>query len=221
MRDAPPPHRVMEAADRAEARSAGTGGEGARRGRGQLSSMDMVPEEGQEDIHWAISELNKRERTQKDILFDLNDRLTAKGIDPISSSAFNRKSVALAAMSNRLNDARHIFQGIAPQFTAEKVDQSTVVLGEFLKLLVLELVQADGGQIGTKGVMELARAHLAVIQGQKLSAERRTKLEAEARDRLMKAAETAVGEVEEAGKPVDGAAVLKKIREDVYGIFER
>ncbi|MBX9844876.1 MAG: DUF3486 family protein, partial [Xanthobacteraceae bacterium] len=134
---------------------------------------------------------------------------------------FNRKSVALAAMSNRLNDARHIFQGIAPQFTAEKVDQSTVVLGEFLKVLVLELVQADGGKIGTKGVMELARANLAVIQGQKLSAERRTKLEAEAKDRLMKAAEVAVGEVEGAGKAIDGAAVLKKIREDVYGIFER
>ncbi len=28
--------------------------------RGRLSSLDLVPEEGQEDIRWAFSELNKR-----------------------------------------------------------------------------------------------------------------------------------------------------------------
>ena len=209
----------MDAADRAEARASRA--EAPRRGRGQLSSMDLVPEDGQEDIVWAVGELNKRERTAKDILFDLNDRLAAKDIDPISSSAFNRKSVKLAAMSNRLNEARHIFSGIAPQFTAEKVDESTVVLGEFIKLLVFELVQSEGGEIGSKGAMELARAHLAVIQGQKLSAERRSKIEAAAKDRLMKAAETAVGEVAGAGHAVDGAAVLKRIRADVYGIVDQ
>lgn len=219
MRDGPPHHRVMDAADRAEARASRA--EAPRRGRGQLSSMDLVPEDGQEDIVWAVGELNKRERTAKDILFDLNDRLAAKDIDPISSSAFNRKSVKLAAMSNRLNEARHIFSGIAPQFTAEKVDESTVVLGEFIKLLVFELVQSEGGEIGSKGAMELARAHLAVIQGQKLSAERRSKIEAAAKDRLMKAAETAVGEVAGAGHAVDGAAVLKRIRADVYGIVDQ
>lgn len=209
----------MDAADRAEARASRA--EAPRQGRGQLSSMDLVPEEGQEDITWAVGELNKRERTAQDILMEMNDRLAAKGIDPISKSAFNRKSLKLAAMSNRLNEARHIFSGIASQFTAEKVDESTVVLGEFIKLLVFELVQSEGSDIGTKGAMELARAHLAVIQGQKLSAERRQKVETAAKDRLMKAAEAAVGEVAQAGHTVDGAAVLKRIREDVYGIFDR
>lgn len=172
-----PHHRILDDADRAEARAA-RGGEERRPGRGRLSSMDQVPEDAQEDIVWAVGELNKRERTAKEILFDLNDRLAAKDVDPISSSAFNRKSVKLAAMSGRLNEARHIFQGLAPQFTAEKVDEHTVVLGEFIKLLIFELVQDEGGAIGSKGAMELARAHLAVIQGQKLSSDRRAKLEA-------------------------------------------
>lgn len=173
-------HRVLDAADRAEAR-ADRASAPRREGRGRLSSMDLLPEEAQEDVLWAVGELNKREKTIDAILFEFNERLAAKDIDPISRSAFHRKSLRLAAMSNRLNEARHIFQGLAPQFTADKVDEHTVVLGEFIKLLIFELAQAEGGDksIGTKGAMELARAHLAVIQGQKISSDRRAKLEAD------------------------------------------
>lgn len=177
MRDSPPIHRVLDAADRAEARS-DRKAQPERQGRGRLSSMDLVPEEGQDDIVWAVGELNKRERTAEEIRLELNDRLEAKGLDTISKSAFNRRSVKLAAMNNRLNEARYIFQGLAPQFTAEKVDEHTIVLGEFIKLLIFELAQNDGSELGSKGAMELARAHLAVIQGQKISAERRATLEA-------------------------------------------
>ena len=177
MRDGPPMHRVLDAADRAEAR-AERKASSERSGRGRLSSMDLVPEEGQEDIVWAVGELNKRERTAEEIRLEMNDRLERKGLDTISSSAFNRKSVKLAAMNNRLNEARYIFQGLAPQFTAEKVDEHTIVLGEFIKLLIFELAQNEGSDLGSKGAMELARAHLAVIQGQKISAERRATLEA-------------------------------------------
>ncbi|MGF3028081.1 phage protein Gp27 family protein, partial [Methylobacterium aquaticum] len=166
MRAEIPRHRVLDAADRAEARA--DRGPERRPGRGRLSSMDLIPEEGQDDIVWAVAELNKREKTANEILAELNDRLAAKDIDPISKSAFNRKSVKLAAMSNRLNEARHIFSGLAPQFTAEKVDEGTIVLGEFIKLLLFELAQNEGAAIGTKGAMELARAYLAAIQAQKI-----------------------------------------------------
>ncbi|MGX5776504.1 phage protein Gp27 family protein [Methylorubrum zatmanii] len=193
MRDGPPMHRVLDAADRAEARAERKASP-ERAGRGRLSSMDLVPEEGQEDIVWAVGELNKRERTAEEIRLELNDRLERKGLDTISKSAFNRKSVKLAAMSNRLNEARYIFQGLAPQFTAEKVDEHTIVLGEFIKLLIFELAQNEGSDLGSKGAMELARAHLAVIQGQKISADRRAALEtrfkAEAAEAITKVAKT-------------------------------
>ena len=125
---------------------------------------------------------------------------------------------AYAAMSARADEARKIFEGIAPQFTAEKVAESTVALGEFIKILVFELVQSEGSDIGTKGAMELARALLAVIQGQKISADRRAKLEADVKSKLVKAAEGAVATVAATGKAVDAEAVLRKIREEVYGI---
>lgn len=208
MRDGPPMHRVLDAADRAEARA---DKKDARQSRGRLSSMDLIPEEGQEDITWAVGELNKGTRTQRDILFELNDRLDAKGIDPISPSAFNRKSTKLAAMSNRLNEARHIFSGLAPQFTAEKVDDNNVVLGEVIKLLIFELVQ-DPGSVDTKGAQELARAYLAAIQGQKLSGERRAALE----ERFKKQAADAIDKVAKArGLSQD---VAEDMRAGLFGI---
>lgn len=203
-------HRVLDAADRAEARADGRSER--REGRGRLSSMDLLPEEAQEDVLWAVGELNKRERTANEILFDLNDRLAAKDIDPISKSAFNRKSVKLAAMSNRLNEARHIFQGLAPQFTADKVDEHTLVLGEFIKLLIFELVQADGTAIGSKGAMELARAHLAVIQAQKVSSERRAKLEAD----FKAGAAEAIEKVTKARGV--SAEVTAELRRELFGV---
>lgn len=204
-----PRHRVLDAADRAEARA--DRGPERRQGRGRLSSMDLIPEDGQDDIVWAVAELNKREKTANDILFELNDRLAAKDIDPISKSAFNRKSVKLAAMSNRLNEARHIFTGLAPQFTAEKVDEHTVVLGEFIKLLIFEIVQNEGA-VDPKGAMELAKAHLAVIQGQKISADRRIVLQREFAKGAEKAIDTVAKEKGLSGETVRG------IKEKILGL---
>lgn len=210
MRPEIPHHRVLDAADRAEARA--DRGPERRPGRGRLSSMDLIPEEGQDDIVWAVAELNKREKTANDILAELNDRLAAKDIDPISKSAFNRKSVKLAAMSNRLNEARHIFSGLAPQFTAEKVDEGTIVLGEFIKLLLFELAQNEGAAIGTKGAMELARAYLAAIQAQKISAERRRALEAD----FKAEAEKAIKKV--AAVRGVSAEATEALRRELFGI---
>lgn len=157
----------------------------ARAGRGRLSSLDLIPEEGRDDILWALDELNKRERTQSDILFELNDRLAVHGIEPISKSAFNRAAVRTAAAARRISEARAVFAGIADQFTPESIDDNSVVLGEVIKTLILELVDCPGQT--PKGAMELARAFLATIQGQKLSSDRRRKLEAELADKTAKA----------------------------------
>lgn len=149
--------------------------------RNRLTSMDLVPDEAQDDIVWAIGELNLRQRTQQEILFDLNTRLAQKGVDPISSSAFNRKAVKLRAVQIRLDEARHIFTGIADQFTPEKVDDNNIVLGEFIKMLVFELTQADAAQRSPKDAMELARAFHDTVKGQSMSSARRGKLEEEYR----------------------------------------
>ncbi|KMO32490.1 phage protein Gp27 family protein [Methylobacterium aquaticum] len=188
--------------------------------RRRLSSIDLLPEEAGDDIAWATQQLAMRSRTQADILFELNDRLEAKGLDGISKSAFSRYSVTKAAAQRRMQEARAMFEGVASQFTASDVDENTIVLGEFIKTLIIDLVNTGGGDLGTKGTMELARAFQATVSAQKISADRRRQIEADAKAKLMKAAEAAVGQVAGAGGVVDPQAVLKKIRQDVYGIFD-
>lgn len=184
----------------------------ARDGRGRLASIDLVPEEAQDDILWAMGELNKRQRTQADILFELNDRLAVKGVDPISKSAFNRRAIRVAAAARRVAESRALFEGLAPQFTAEKVDETNIVIGELIKMLIAELLDAGPGALTPRNSMEMARAYLATIQGQKLSAARRAQLE----EQFKAKTEKAIGAVaREAGLSADRVA---QIRRDVLGV---
>lgn len=182
----------------------------AAQGRGRLSSLDLIPDEGQDDILWALAELNERRRTQADILFELNDRLEAKGIDGISKSAFNRAAIRTAAAARRISEARAVFAGIADQFTPESVDQNNLVLGEVIKTLILELMDAPSQT--PKGAMEMARAFLATVQAQNLSSTRRLKLEAEMR---AKAAE-AIDKV--AGEKGMSAETVARIKSQILGV---
>lgn len=175
-----------------------------RQGRGRLSSLDLIPEEGQDDVLWALGELNERRRTQADILFELNDRLAVKGIDPVSRSAFNRTAVRTAAAARRVAEARAVFAGIAPQFTPERIDENNIALGEVIKMLILELT--DSPNQTPKGAMELARAFLATIQGQKISSDRRSRLEAELKQQAAKAVDKVA---ERKGLTADTVSAIK------------
>ena len=185
-----------------------------RLGRGRLSSLDLAPEEAQDDIMWAMGELNKRARTQADILFELNDRLAAKGLDGISKSAFNRKAMLVAAAAQRLSERRALFEGLAPQFTAERMDEANVVIGELIKTLITELLDADAGAFTPKGAMELARAYKHTIEGQNISAD--------AKRRALDAASRKVGEAVEKVAREKGitAETRNKIMEQL-GVIQR
>ena len=189
-------------------------------GRGRLGSIDLLPEEAADDVTWAVQQLAARNRTQEDIRFEFNDRLEAKGIEGISASAFNRRAVKLAAAQNRLAESRAVFEGLAPQFTAENVDDSNIVLGELIKSMIQEVI-AEDEQRDTKNVMELARAYQSTIGAMKVSSERRAKLQAEMREKVAKATDAAADGIVAAAPGANKAEVLKRIREDVYGIFER
>lgn len=181
----------------------------ASSGRGRLSSLDLLPDEAQDDLIWAIGELNTRARTQADILFELNDRLAVKGIEPISRSAFNRKSMRLAKRSMQIDERRHIYAGIAERLTPEEVGKADLVLGEFLKTLIDELLDGDG--LVSKNAMELARAYKDTVMAQRHSAELREKAEARANARLEKAVDE-IGEAvrKEAGLSAERIAQLRR-----------
>ena len=186
---------------------------GERVTRGRLSSLDLVPEAGQDDIVWAMGELNQRKRTQSDILDELNGRLVDKGLDLISKSAFNRKAVAVAKAGWRMAESRAIFAGIAEYLTPESIDDSNIALGEFIKTLIAEIVSQHDG-LGAKEAKELSQAFQAVSTGQKLSFERRVKSKKEERDEAQAAARQtadAVAKVAtEAGLSAERVAQLRR-----------
>lgn len=205
---APDPVSVAAAADRAEARSRGE----PPRGRGRLSSIDLLPPEAEEDKIWALGELAKRERTQAEILINLNDRLARKGVDAISSSAFNRHAMRKIRTASRMQEGRDLFAGMSKQFTAENVDEQTVVLGEFMKTLILELMIDREGEATPKDAMELARAYQSVVSAQKMSSERRAKLEREFAAKTEAAIEKVTAAI---GLSADRA---KQLRRDLLGV---
>lgn len=155
-------------------------------GRGHLSSIDKLPDEAAEDVTWAVGQLALRKETQEDIREQLNKRLAAKNIDPISRSAFNRRAIRLSAVQNRLAESRALFEGIAPQFTAERVDDSNIILGELIKTLIQELLVDDTAR-NPKGAMELASAYGKTVSAMNVSSQRRAQLQAEMAAKASKA----------------------------------
>lgn len=190
-----------------------------RQGRGRLSSLDLLPEEAQDDLVWALGELNQRSRTQADILFELNGRLEAKGIEPISRSAFNRRATRLARRTAQLEERRYVYAGIAERLTPEEVSKSDLVLGEFLKVLIDELL--DGSELTSKSAMELARAYKETVLAQRHSAAERRKAEEEAKKKINSAISNVEKSLPAQAATVDGQEIIRRIREDIYGIYTK
>jgi hypothetical protein len=184
-------------------------------GRGRLSSMDLVPEHAQGEILWAVRELNKRDQTQDAIREALNTRLEAIGVEPISRSAFNRKAIRLSALRKRITMSREVFAGLADEFTAERVDENTVALGEVIKMLIADLV-SDGEDRSPKELKDIADAFRSIVSGQKLSAERRRKIETEAE---AKAAAKTVAAVERVAREGGlSPEVVAQLRREFLGV---
>jgi hypothetical protein len=148
------------------------------RGPGRLSSLDLLPPEARDDVQWAQGEIIARNRTQADILFELNDRLCAKGLEEftISKSAFSRWAINRWLAEQRNLETRIVLGAFNKNSTPAEVDETNVALAEFLKTLMAEVMSARAGEDFTaKEAMELSRGYLAVVQAQKISLERKRK----------------------------------------------
>ena len=177
-----------------------------REGRGRLSSIDMLPEEAEPDIGWALEQLREREKPSKMILAEFNSRLADRGIGAVSKSAWGRWSIRKAIQFRRLDEARHIASELVPSLGTDGPDHVTVMIAEMVKVSALELL--EGGEVSSKGLMELSRAVSSAVAAQKVSAENRRKLEDEVEQRLAKAA-AAVSDVGKAAGV--GPETLQKI----------
>ena len=170
----------------------------ARKGRGRLSSIDLLPEEADNIVAWAFQELKDRDRTQVEIHAEFNAKLAELGLGPISKSAFNRHSINIAQIARRHEETRQMTAALTERLEPGQTDDLTIMAAETIKVLVFELLQNEGA-IEPKGAMELARALQAAVNAQKGSMERkRAQLAAFERsvdDTLERvAAETGLGE---------------------------
>lgn len=187
-------------------------GQGRREGRGRLSTLDMLPDEAEPDIAWALDALNDRAMPQKAILDEFNARLADRGIGKVSKSAFNRWSIRKAIQFRRLNEVRTITGEIVRDLGAEGVDNVTIAVAESIKAAVYERLEGDNDP---KALMALGRALNSAVAAQKSSADLRSKIEARTNAQLEAAAEKVETVGREAGLSEDRIA---QIRRDVLGL---
>lgn len=178
-----------------------------REGRGQLSSIDMLPEECEPDLIWAIEELRERRMPGNEILKEFNARLADRGIKGISKSAWNRYSVRKALQFRRLEQGHAVMAGIHKELATDAPDQVTMVLGEMLKLQVFQIL--EGGDLGTKDLAALARVLRNAVQAQADTVDVR-KGEAELQDRLKQATEAVTKAGAKAGLSPEAVEEINK-----------
>lgn len=173
------------------------------RGRGRLSSIDLMPPECDGIVSWAAQELGNRDRTQTEIYAEFVEKCTslkdehagAIEFEIPSFSSFNRHAMRLARLTRRLDQTRSIVASLADKFDPADADNLTVMAAETIKALVLEMLSdADEGSINSKDVMQLAAAFRQATQAQAVSTDRRRKAEADLAKKV-DAAVTAVARV--------------------------
>lgn len=179
-----------------------------REGRGRLSTIDLLPDDAEDDIVWALEQLRERKLPQNAILEEFNLRLADKGIEPISKSAWNRYAVRKAMQFRRLDDVQKISGQLVDTLGAEGPDQVTVAVAEMIKAMAFELL--EDGKLDTKGVMELARALSSAVSAQRGSEEYRRRLEQRVAAQVEKAADKAEELAREAGLSSERIAQLRR-----------
>lgn len=177
-----------------------------RDGRGRLSSIDLLPEEAEEDVIWALEQLRDTKLPANVILMEFNERLADKDIKPISKSAWNRYAVRKAIQFRRLDEVQRISSELVGALGTEGADEVTVAVAEMIKLAIFE--KLESGLSDTKAMMEAARALSSAVSAQNVSADHRRKLEAQVEKRVQQAAELLA---EETGSGAPPKETLQKI----------
>jgi hypothetical protein len=145
----------------------------------------MLPDEAQPDLVWLNQELRTGQRPQIELLDLFNARLSVHGIEPISSSSFNRYSVRKAVQFKELDETRRISIELAEMLGTDSADKMTIAVGELLKLASFKMLEAGG--LEAMDLMSLGRAMKDVTSAQKQSADYRRVLEREFADKVAEA----------------------------------
>jgi Protein of unknown function (DUF3486) len=182
-----------------------------REGRGRLSTLDQLPDDAETDIVWALEALRARSIPQNLILNQFNARLATRGLGPVSRSAFNRWSVRKSIQFRRLDELRTVTNDLVACLGTGDADDVTVAIAEILKASIYEKV--EGGELGSKEILELSRSLNSIVAAQKTSSVHRRELEARVNAQIAKAAETidnVAPQLREAGMSAERISQMRK-----------
>lgn len=189
-------------------RNADDTAQGRREGRGRLSSIDQLPDEAEPDVIWALDQLRERKLPQTVILAEFNERLADKGLPPISKGAWSRYAVRKAIQFRKLDEVQRMSGELVTSLGTDGPDQVTVAVAEMLKTAMFQLL--EGGEVSTKGIMELSRALQSAVSAQKGSDEYRRQLEARVAEKMARAAEEVSEKVKKAGVSAETLAEINR-----------
>lgn len=189
-------------------RNADDAAQGRREGRGRLSSIDQLPDEAEPDVIWALDQLRERKLPQTVILAEFNERLADKGLPPISKGAWSRYAVRKAIQFRKLDEVQRMSGELVTSLGTDGPDQVTVAVAEMLKTAMFQLL--EGGEVSTKGIMELSRALQSAVSAQKGSDEYRRQLEARVAEKMARAAEEVSEKVKKAGVSAETLAEINR-----------
>lgn len=185
--------------------------------RHQLSSIDLLPEAADGDIQWAINELAQGRRSDSDILFEFNDRIEVLGLGPISRSAWGRYALKKRKIFGENDEALKISAAFAKEYGPGQADDMTIMLTQMIKVAIYKFIASSEAR--PKDILEMARALNSLTSAQRTSSGEKQKAVERTREEVDKAFDAAESAMAESGR-ADGAEVLRKIREEVYGIFD-
>ena len=114
----------------------------AQRGRGRLSSLEMLPEAADEALAWANAELRERRMPQAEILRRMNAMLADHGIAPVSVGAFSRHSIRLAIEMRKLEATRAATTAVLDRLPKGERSDATQAAVELVKFRLAEMIMA-------------------------------------------------------------------------------
>lgn len=188
------------------------------------SSVDALPQEVRD---WIVR-VREQGATYDQIVAKLRE-LDGLAVPVPSRSALHRHIQEVERVKEMVQRQRLIAEAMVKDLG--EVDDSKVARGNvamlhtiLTRVQVAALKAAEDGEGGidmTPGeVMQLAKAIDHLGKAAKDDVARTLSIEKRAKEQLLKAAEAAAASAEAHGEKLDGAAVLRKIREDIYGIYD-
>ena len=146
-----------------------------RKGRGRLSSIEMLPEEAQEAVNWAATAIEERKLALKDILAEFNRKLVEIGLEPVSKSAFSRYAVRQAIMYRDMAEGRAMVGELADKLGLKGDVAIDVAFAEMLKVSALALVRP--GQVTEDSLLALARTVKTINEAEAIAAKNKRQVE--------------------------------------------